>query len=714
MEEEKMTGGESEHQQQQEVEFSLFREWQKVVLVEVLCIPPLMIHVALVLLVGWICSRWKCNLLFVFTVGFAYICYIENRQRQKIEARIRSDERKSTDRKRLLSDAETARWLNSVVKTMWPIFLEKFASGDFLMRLAPWFLEKYKPWTAKKVVLQKLYLGKNPPVFTLFRAGRNPTDGDHLVLEMAMNFSSSKDMQAALAVQMRKRLGFGIWTSIHISNIQIEGNLKVGIRFTKGWPMVERLRISFANAPIIRMVATPVFSHGVDVTDLPGIAAWLDKMIVDALEQSLVEPNLLVVDVPKLVGEFLDVYAKLKSVENVDCSAGDWFHGGKMGSVGTLLVEILEGESMKPCDTNGKADPYVKISLGQAEAVTTIRRKTLQPKWHETFRIPVVNWDSLLKLRVRDKDRFLDDEMGYKHIDIEEFRDGLRHEMWLQLDGVKTGRLHVALTVEEVKSMDDKESKCSDADSIKDAMSTTPAGSLREEQDHYYNRSKSGSSAESWGSESDETPLRDESENVDIGIGQSGCVSIVNPGREVVKEAKSVECLRQQNRSRRARSQREKEPGKSQRQEDESDDVQQDLSNQASGHGVKKSKGTGLLRRKSNEDKKDNSGHELGGELLPETNELEIYNVGDTGSRVQMKLQLDDEDVKKLEACGLQDELPLVPECHEIEGERVDDCEEHEKHRRSRIMKQMGKGVLKQAGKTVHDIGHVFSRSNTH
>jgi Ca2+-dependent lipid-binding protein len=49
------------------------------------------------------------------------------------------------------------------------------------------------------------------------------------------------------------------------------------------------------------MTVKPIFTHGLDVTELPGIAGWLDKLLSIAFEQTLVEPNMLVVDVEKFV-----------------------------------------------------------------------------------------------------------------------------------------------------------------------------------------------------------------------------------------------------------------------------------------------------------------------------------------------------------------------------------------------------------------------------
>lgn len=45
------------------------------------------------------------------------------------------------------------------------------------------------------------------------------------MMEAAMEFGASQDMSAVLAVQIRRRLGLGIWTSFHISNVHLEGKV---------------------------------------------------------------------------------------------------------------------------------------------------------------------------------------------------------------------------------------------------------------------------------------------------------------------------------------------------------------------------------------------------------------------------------------------------------------------------------------------------------
>jgi len=198
----------------------------------------------------------------------------------------------------LLSDAETVRWLNYAVEKIWPVCMERVVSQQFLLPIFPWFLEKFKPWTARKAVIQSLYLGRNPPMFTDIRVVRQSTDDDHLVLEIGMNFLSAEDMDARMAVQLRKRVGFGIKANMHITGMHVEGKVLVGVRFLRQWPFIGRVRVCFVEPPYFQMTVKPLFGHGLDVTELPGISGWLDRMLDVAFGQTLVEVRFLKPCVP--------------------------------------------------------------------------------------------------------------------------------------------------------------------------------------------------------------------------------------------------------------------------------------------------------------------------------------------------------------------------------------------------------------------------------
>ncbi|PIA41571.1 hypothetical protein AQUCO_02200187v1 [Aquilegia coerulea] len=420
-------------------------------------------HVGIVLSLLWICSTYNCCHPILYILSLIYLYQVHERYILRLRKKLQFEERKQANQKRLLSDSETVRWLNHAVEKVWPICMEQIASQQVLLPIIPWFLDKFKPWTAKEAVAQHLYLGRTPPLFTEIRVLRHSTDDDHLVLELGMNFLTADDMSAILAVKLRRRLGFGMWAKLHVTGMHIEGKVLVGVKFLREWPFLGRLRVCFVEPPYFQMTVKPIVSHGLDVTELPGIAGWLDKLLSVAFEQTLVEPNMLVVDMEKFVS----------------ASKESWFTVDEKDPIAYVKVEVIEAADMKPSDPNGQLGPY--------RFRTKTQKKTLAPKWQEEFKIPICTWESLntLALEVRDKDHFVDDTLGDCSININDMRDGQRRDMWLPLKNIKMGRLHLAISVldgngrggdfvHDDNSLSKKESTNADAsETVKDASDFT-------------------------------------------------------------------------------------------------------------------------------------------------------------------------------------------------------------------------------------------------
>ncbi|KAF2287623.1 hypothetical protein GH714_001913 [Hevea brasiliensis] len=229
-------------------------------------------------------------------------------------------------------------------------------------------------------------------MFTEMRVLRQCSSDDHLALELGMSFLTADDMSAVLAVKLRRRLGFGMWAKLHMKAMHVEGK---------------------------------------------------DKLLLVAFEQTLVQPNMLVVDVEKFASAEPD----------------NWFSVDEKEPIAYAKVEVVEASDMKPSNLNGLADPYIKGQLGPYKFRTKTQRKTLAPKWHEEFKIPICRWDlpNVLAIEVFDEDHFVDDSLGDCTININDHRGGERHDMWLPLQKIKMGRLHLAITVleENAKGSDD-------------------------------------------------------------------------------------------------------------------------------------------------------------------------------------------------------------------------------------------------------------------
>jgi len=90
--------------------------------------------------------------------------------------------------------------------------------------------------------------------------------------------------------------------------------------------------------------------------------------------------------------------------------------------IGTLTVKVLSARSLKACDKNGKSDPYVKLEVYPPDSIavprhdhkdrkdrplakrlkTTVKKKTLDPVYHETLGPIELNNSEELEFVVKD------------------------------------------------------------------------------------------------------------------------------------------------------------------------------------------------------------------------------------------------------------------------------------------------------------------------
>jgi hypothetical protein len=189
---------------------------------------------------------------------------------------------------------------------------------------------------------------------------------------------------------------------------------------------------------------------------------WMDWVfllqeatLVSALEQSLVEPNMLVVDVEKLAANnvMLPNFVPERSTVPLTTSVDN----KQSTSIAIVHIEIFSAKQLRAADRNGLSDPFVAISLGSSSRKTTVKKKTLNPTWNEKFQLPISSWDlpNILILRVRDKDIVFHDELGSCTVCVSDYQDGEWHEENLALEVKlkreikKVGQLHFRIMVEK-------------------------------------------------------------------------------------------------------------------------------------------------------------------------------------------------------------------------------------------------------------------------
>nr|XP_043626644.1 C2 domain-containing protein At1g53590-like [Erigeron canadensis] len=412
-------------------------------------------HVGIVLLVIWLLSFFNSCHPLVYLFSFIYLYMVHENVSPRFKRKVRFEEIRQANEKMVFSDSGSVRWLNHLIKRIWPLCIENIVSQRMLLPIMPWIIQKYKPWTVREGMVPTLFLGKSPPIITELRIRRQSTSDDHLVLEAGLNFRTSDDMNAILAVKLAKKLCFGTSAKLHLTGLHVEGKVLLGIKFLPKWPFLGRLSVRFVEPHYFQLNLKSIFAHGHDVSDILRIAGWMNKLLKVAFKETVVEPNMLVVDVEKLVSSQTEAWFSVDAKEE---------------PVGYALVEVVEGSDMRPSDMKGLLDPYIKGELGAYRFRTKTLTKTLSPKWYEEFKIPVVSWNSpnLLQIRVHDKDNLIDDTTSDCCVKINEFRDGKRHDIWLSLEDVNMGRLHIAVKV--VEGEDVLEQNCDDNESHSELM----------------------------------------------------------------------------------------------------------------------------------------------------------------------------------------------------------------------------------------------------
>ncbi|KAG1658494.1 Synaptotagmin-7 [Nymphon striatum] len=128
----------------------------------------------------------------------------------------------------------------------------------------------------------------------------------------------------------------------------------------------------------------------------------------------------------------------------------------------TLIVKIIEAVGLPAKDARGTSDPYARVYLLPDKKIkleTKVRRKSLNPKWNESFYFE--NYPSsklqnrVLHIKVLDYDRFSrDDPIGETNVVLAQVDLTQKMEMWRTLQQTsKLGELLLSLIYNPTKSI---------------------------------------------------------------------------------------------------------------------------------------------------------------------------------------------------------------------------------------------------------------------
>jgi len=104
-------------------------------------------------------------------------------------------------------------------------------------------------------------------------------------------------------------------------------------------------------------------------------------------------------------------------------------------SASQVDVRIIEGRGLAQKDSNGLADPYIRVSHGGNKHTTPVVKKTLNPVWNYncSFKVTIDNIKEGIKLIVKDKDVVSDEFMGSAVINLSSLPANVKVSKWYPL-----------------------------------------------------------------------------------------------------------------------------------------------------------------------------------------------------------------------------------------------------------------------------------------
>ncbi|KAF3921577.1 Tricalbin-3 [Arthrobotrys entomopaga] len=204
---------------------------------------------------------------------------------------------------------------------------------------------------------------------------------------------------------------------------------------------VDEIGDAFVRELEFSKVRLRLVEHHKDTGDKPDVIAELKGDTYNILKQALHKPTVLTmrnkngdgVNKVNVTLSYTPVQMRLDERESIT-------------NMGSLRVDVLDGQDLPAADSNGKSDPYVVFELnGEKVFKTEIQKKTLHPAWNEFFTVEIPSKATAdFKCRVMDWDLAGEDDfLGAAVLDLTKVEPFKKSIAIVPLDG-KSGSIRLA------------------------------------------------------------------------------------------------------------------------------------------------------------------------------------------------------------------------------------------------------------------------------
>nr|XP_043607386.1 synaptotagmin-3-like isoform X2 [Erigeron canadensis] len=272
-------------------------------------------------------------------------------------------------------DYDRVDWLNKFISYMWP-YLDKAMCASIRQTAEPMVADYIGNGhrAIEAITFETLCLGTLPPTFQGVKVYE--TNENQLVMEPAIKWAGNSNIVIAVKIS-------SLCIKIQLVDLQVFALPRITLKpLVPTFPCFSNVVVSLMEKPHVDFGLKVL---GGDVMSIPGLYRLVQDIIKKEVAKLYLWPQSL--DIPIL-----------------DSSLGI-----VKRPVGVLHVRVLRATKLMKMDILGLSDPYVKLKLSGEmlpSKKTTIKKKTLNPVWNETFKLVVKDPEAqTLQVNVYDWDK---------------------------------------------------------------------------------------------------------------------------------------------------------------------------------------------------------------------------------------------------------------------------------------------------------------------
>jgi Ca2+-dependent lipid-binding protein len=315
-----------------------------------------------------------------------------------------------------VESSERVMWMNNMIHHMWP-YIGAMVKKILKENVEP-AMQASLPSSLSSLTFETISFGQVAPKITGINSYAPDDAPDEFILDLDLLYEG--DAKIKLCVKS---------VTMGVSAIQLRGMLRVIFKPFVGEPNpIGGLTVFFLNRPKIKFDLINLLN----VLDIPGLKSKLRSVAEDVICSIMVLPNRIVIPMsPELVADDSDLRYPIPE-----------------GIVRMKVIEATELTKMDSALRGGAADPYIILEVGAQRFCTKTCKNTLKPVWNEVYEAFVDNDEGQeIEMSMFDEEKASKDtKMGTLEVDITSVAQHGSRDLWLPLDGVKSGMVHLDLS----------------------------------------------------------------------------------------------------------------------------------------------------------------------------------------------------------------------------------------------------------------------------